>query len=123
MRTVVKLFQPRFAPMVEAGTKRQTVRMRPKRERDMPEPGDKFSGREWTGKPYVSKQRVLREGIITEVEPITIEEDYITVNTNSEPCESFAKADGFTDFHDMIEWFKSTHSLPFEGILIKWKPL
>jgi hypothetical protein len=123
MRTVVKLFQPRFAPMVEAGTKRQTVRMRPKRERDMPEVGDKFSGREWIGKPYVSKQRVLCDGTVTEVEPILIEEDYITVNTNSEPCESFAIADGFTDFHDMIEWFKSTHSLPFEGILIKWKPL
>jgi hypothetical protein len=121
MKQIVKMFQPRFAALVKAGKKTQTVRKVPKTR--MPEVGDELCAAEWSGKPYRSKQRVLMHGIITEVEPITIEEDYITVNTNSEPCESFAKADGFTDFHDMIEWFKSTHSLPFEGILIKWKPL
>lgn len=120
MKTVIKLFQPRFAPLVEAGTKRQTIRKAPKRERDMPMVGDAISCREWSGKPYTSKQRVLCEGIITEVEPVVVEEDYLTLNTNSEPCESFAIADGFAGWQDMIEWFKQTHALPFTGIMIKW---
>lgn len=120
MKTVVKLFQPRFAPLVKSGKKKQTVRRIPKRDRDMPEVGDRFSGREWTGRAYVTKQNVLYESTVTRVEPITIESDYITVNTNSEPCESFAVADGFKDFMDMIEWFQENHGLPFSGILIQW---
>ena len=123
MKTVVKMFQPRFAPLVKSAIKRQTVRRIPKRKRDMPEVGDRFSGREWIGKPYVTKQRPLIEGTITDVQPITIEADYITVNTNSEPCESFAIADGFESFQDMINWFAVNHRLPFEGILIKWDPI
>lgn len=34
--------------------------------------------------------------------------------------DEFAKADGFTDWNDLIEWFSSTHELPFKGALIKW---
>lgn len=122
MKTVVKMFQPRFAPLVKSAIKRQTVRRLPKRERDMPEVGDRISAREWMGDPYRSKQRPLIEGVITEVEPISIEYDYITVNTNSEPCESFAIADGFENFQEMVEWFRTNHKLPFDGILIKWEP-
>ena len=55
----VRTFKPQFAPLVKAGTKRQTIRPMPKRERDIPKEGDLESWREWTGKPYRSKQREL----------------------------------------------------------------
>lgn len=42
----VRMFKPQFAPMVENGTKLQTVRPRPKR---MPKEGDAISLRCWTG--------------------------------------------------------------------------
>lgn len=61
---IIKLFQPRFAPMVKDGTKLNTIRPLPKRERDMPQVGWDISLREWSGKPYRSKQRVLKESVI-----------------------------------------------------------
>ena len=113
----VRMFQPQFAPLVEAGTKRQTVRPTPMR---MPKPGDKISLRMWTGKPYRSKQRVLREAIITEVAMVDITATGIVVNGYAEPCDAFAVADGFRDFFELRDWFKATHGLPFEGVVIKW---
>ena len=41
----VRMFKPQFAPLVKAGTKRQTIRPVPKR---LPQPGDLESWREWT---------------------------------------------------------------------------
>ena len=113
----VRMFKPQFAPLVESGVKRQTVRPYPKR---MPKAGDQISLREWTGKPYRSKQRVLREAVITEVSSVDITETGIAVNSYAEPCDDFAVADGFRDFFELRDWFKATHGLPFEGVVIKW---
>ena len=52
-RTVVLMCQAQFAPMVESGDKRRTIRPRRKRPVKM---GDHVSLRQWTGKPYRSKQ-------------------------------------------------------------------
>ena len=41
----VRMFKPQFAPLVKAGTKRQTIRPVPKR---LPQPGYLESWREWT---------------------------------------------------------------------------
>lgn len=114
---IVRMFKPQFAPLVEAGTKRQTVRPTPKR---MPKPGDHISLRMWTGKPYRSKQTVLRESVISEVGMVDITETGIAVNSYAEPCDDFAVADGFRDFFELRDWFKATHGLPFEGVVIKW---
>jgi hypothetical protein len=113
----VRMFKPQFAPMVEAGTKLQTVRPKPKR---MPKPGDKISLRCWTDKPYRSKQRVLMESTITEVSMVDITENGIAVNSYAEPCDDFARADGFRDFFELRDWFRATHGLPFYGIVIHW---
>jgi hypothetical protein len=113
----VRMFKPQFAPMVEAGTKLQTVRPTPKR---MPKVGDKISLRCWTDKPYRSKQRVLIESTITEVSIVDITEDGIAVNSYAEPCDDFARADGFRNFFELRDWFRATHGLPFEGIVIHW---
>lgn len=119
---IVKMFQPRFAPLVEAGVKLQTVRPTPKR---MPKVGEPISLRAWTGKPYRSKQRVLRESVVTECHPITIHSGGIKIDGVPKYCSwviDFAVRDGFKDFGEMLSWFICTHGLPFTGIVIKWSP-
>jgi|SRR6185503_4312760 len=118
------MFKPQFAPLVESGAKRQTVRPIPMR---MPKAGERISLREWTGKPYRSKQRVLRDCKISVVERInfcdTGRELLVGIGNKSltpEDLNAFAKADGFRDAIEMFDWFEATHGLPFEGILIKW---
>lgn len=122
---IVKLFKPRFAPLVKNRTKKQTVRPTPKR---MPKVGDAISLREWTGKPYRSKQRILGESTIRIVGEVLIDEAptmgcFIWVDRimlSLEAAIGFSKADGFSGLKDMAEWFKLEHGLPFKGILICW---
>lgn len=115
------MFKPQFADAVENGTKLQTVRPRPMR---MPKPGDEISCRAWTGKPYRSKQRILRQSLITEVLPIQLFHESMYLNFHRVPAdqrEEFAKSDGFGAFSEMVDWFSQTHGLPFDGIVIIWK--
>ncbi len=121
----VRMFKPQFAPLVEDGTKCQTVRPTPKR---MPKAGDKISLRMWTGKPYRSKQRVLRESEISAVEKISLcdmgRELLVYVNGHElhpEEINAFAIADGFKGGIEMFNWFDATHGLPFDGVVIKWQ--
>lgn len=118
MRKIVKLFQPRFAPMVRDGTKLNTIRPLPKRPQDMPKVGWEISLREWEGKPYRSKQRVLKESVITRVEMCEITEFGATIEGEGHP--DLAERDGFKDWPDMRSWFDSTHGLPFKGVFIGW---
>lgn len=124
MSNHVRMFKPQFAPLVESGAKCQTVRPTPKR---MPKAGDKISLRMWTGKPYRSKQQVLRESVISAVEKISIcdtgRELLVSVGNQSltpEELNAFAVADGFKNAIEMCRWFNDTHGLPFEGVVIKW---
>jgi hypothetical protein len=120
----VLMFQPRFARLVESGQKTQTIRAKARCN-----PGDTLSLREWTGKPYRSKQRVIREARCRGVEPITI--GYAGMvpgyKFDGEWCvnhvlrDDLAKRDGFQHFHEMLDWMKATHGLPFEGELITWE--
>lgn len=116
------MFKPRFAPLVKSGQKRQTVRPWPKR---VPQRGDIIDCREWAGKPYRSKQRRLREADIFNVRVIRIRNlksyvlDGIKVDLPRD-LNAFAKADGFADWLEMVNWFKREHGLPFRGILILW---
>ena len=116
----VRMFKPQFAPLVLSGEKCQTIRPTPKR---MPKAGDRISLRMWMGKPYRSKQCVLRESTITDVQPVIIDDQHFTVRgtvlTETEEW-NMAKADGFNTVKDMIEWFNFTHGLPFVGVIIKW---
>lgn len=121
--TVVITFQPRFAPLVESGTKAQTIRKERKRPIKV---GDMLSLREWTGKPYASVQRRLRpETPCIGVYPITITDHgvdcqcYMDVLT-CDYSTAVARADGFDSFFFMWRWFYDTHGLPFTGILIRW---
>lgn len=121
----VRMFQPRFAALVEAGVKCQTVRPTPAR---IPKPGDKISLRRWTGKPYRSPQRLLRDAVVSEVFDITINTDGVFLYeigrggaAGVPDRDSFAMDDGFANWSDMRMWFENAHGLPFTGILIRWK--
>lgn len=113
----VRMFKPQFAPMIEAGTKLQTVRPTPKR---MPKQGDRISLRCWEGKPYRSKQRILREATITRVDLCEITESNVFISWRLMDREPFALKDGFASWTDLREWFRATHGLPFVGVLISW---
>lgn len=128
------MFQPQFAPLVESGQKRQTVRPVPKR---LPRAGQEISLRQWTGKPYRSPQRELRRSMLDDIQPITIHDDGITftnegaiygtckvtfrkMDSSDRLLNDFAKADGFSGWQEMRDWFARTHGLPFTGVLLKW---
>jgi hypothetical protein len=117
-RRFVRMFKPRFAPLVETGAKLQTIRPVPVRR---PQPGDIISLRAWEGAPYRSKQRVLREAKVTAVLDVLLTESGIILGLLPlEAADGFAKADGFDSWSDMRDWFNETHGLPFAGILICW---
>lgn len=109
----VVMFQPRFARLVEAGEKWQTIR--PKRKIPV-RAGDRLSLREWTGLPYRSKQRQLRDETVCErVELFTL--DVMRVRADR---DDFARADGFEDWPEMLNWFLCTHGYAFKGVTIYW---
>jgi hypothetical protein len=118
------MFQPQFAMLVAQGIKHQTVRPTPKR---LPKIGEVFSGRQWTGKPYRSKQRELVRSVVTRVHPVEIrlegiglsEADYNAICAPG--SDEFARRDGFESYHKMKHWFIENHGLPFSGIVIYWK--
>lgn len=129
----VYLFKPRFAPLVEAGTKRTTIRPRRKHPTKV---GDLLSLRTWEGKPYRSKQRILREGErCKEVHSFRISVSpnmgggiHFAFIVDNYPIHNparteLAQADGFKDDIDMLRWFMEEHDVEhrnFEGELIKW---
>lgn len=118
-RRFVRMFKPQFARLVETGQKLQTVRPIPKR---MPVPGDLIDCREWTGKPYRSPQRKLKESEIICVGEIKVCPSSLLINNEFVPKNEFAVRDGFSCYDEMTEWFQETHGLPFTGIVIAWKP-
>ena len=116
---IVRMFKPRFAPLVKSGVKKQTIRPWPKR---VPVIGEEISLRQWEDKPYRSKQIVLCDSVVTRIATVEITETGVIVDSYAEPCDAFAVADGFKDFFDLRDWFAETHGLPFsDGILIVWK--
>lgn len=122
---IVLTFQPRFAPLVESGRKLHTIRG----ERKKPiKPGDLLSLRQWTGRPYMSPQRLLRQPTpciaVTPIRvswtdtgrPILLDVDILT----PDQATALAIGDGFASSADMVAWFERTHGLPFHGVLIRW---
>lgn len=122
-KRVVLMFKPRFAPLVKAGTKKQTIRPLGKRK---VEPGMIADCREWIGKPYRSKQRSLRESKILEVAEVEIRKDGIHAEQEFlqelySSVGQFARADGFSTWSEMRDWFEKEHGLPFKGRMILWE--
>lgn len=119
---IVLTFQPRFAPLVRACTKTQTIR--PQRKRPI-RVGDWLSLRRWTGLPYRSKQEELRRSHCTYIGSVRMGTVALGIDGHSldqMDKDAFARRDGFTHHDEMVAWFESTHGLPFEGTLIRWAP-
>ena len=129
-------FKPQFAPMVRAGIdtefakanpgihpKRQTIRAT--RKNPIKE-GDTLYL--YTGMRTKNCEK-LGEAICKEVEKIKIWktqqniffviwiDDELLSTTDK---EILAKNDGFESWEELVNFFKTTHGLPFNGQLIKW---
>jgi hypothetical protein len=128
-------FQSRFADAVEAGRKAQTIRA-PRKDGRIPKVGK--TAYLYTGMRS-SACRKLGEGRIIEVENILIDEDGAFISGVDFPIcdalandgaykaltkrDAFAKSDGFSNWQEMVDWFRDTHGLPFVGHLIIWEML
>ena len=110
-------FQAQFAPAVESGQKRQTIRAEGKRRHAQAgDPVQLYTGQRSTA------CRLLARGVCTVSTYVAIREDGITLgNHDRVDIDEFARADGFRDFEHMKSWFRETHGLPFVGRLIKWE--
>ncbi len=128
-RRHVFMFQPRFASLVFEGKKQTTIR--PPRRRAVAV-GDVLDLRAWMGRPYRSKQRKLREVRCESVEAIIIHQDGIEYAPGTlrawfvgvhrqDIIHVMARADGFSSWPVMRDWFEAMHGLPFTGTLYSWK--
>jgi len=112
-------FKPQFIGVVERGEKTSTIRAFGKRKA----PGPGTTLRLYTG--MRTKQcRLLREVVCESCVSIHIADMYIAVGgriINSAEADTLARRDGFINEGQLRDWFKLTHSLPFEGWLITWR--
>ncbi|MEW6490195.1 MAG: ASCH domain-containing protein [Thermodesulfobacteriota bacterium] len=113
-------FAARFAPLVESGQKRQTLRARRRDGRD-PKAGQTlhlYAGMRTQG------CRKLRQVLCKAVRPVRVSRggDILVAGEllALSAGEAFARADGFTDVAELVDWFDRVHGLPFEGCLIQW---
>lgn len=120
----VLMFKEQFAAKVERGEKLQTIR--PPRKRPI-KPGDKLSLRKWSGAAYRSKHVKLREATCERVSLIVLDETpwefVFEVDGRrlvQDQWAKLAREDGFNCTTEMLDWFKKTHGLPFEGVMIQW---
>jgi hypothetical protein len=112
-------FQKQFADKVQNGEKNQTIRAYRKRPFEIGDHIYVYTGMRTKG------CRKLKEAELSEVQHIVIMEDE-RIFLESDllgpiTSDKLAKDDGFSSLLEMIQWFKKTHGLPFEGQLIKWE--
>lgn len=115
-------YKKQFAPLVESGEKRQTIRAMRKRPFRT---GDRLYHYEGL---RTKACRKLSESDCTAAQDIVIDEKgdvYIDGRCLYESAkESFAYADGFRHpsslWAQMLQFFKKHHGLPFRGQLVKW---
>ena len=109
-------FQAQFAPDVESGKKRQTIRADGRRRHA--KEGDALQLYTGMRQPGCRK---LRDAVCTKSTYCVIREDGITLGNHPRMnVDDFARADGFRDFEHLKQWFRDTHGLPFYGTLIMW---
>lgn len=117
-------FQSRFAPLVESGEKRQTIRAYRKDGRD-PKVGDRlylYTGARTKAcrKLGEARARLVREIRLSEAKGAGL---YAWLNAqvlSLDETEELAMRDGFYGSEEMQDWFLETHGLPFRGLLIEW---
>lgn len=114
-------FQSRFAPHVESGEKRQTIRAYRKDGRD-PKVGDRLYL--YTG-ARTKACRKLGEATVRRVTTFEIEAPVLAVGgkiygIRDRRIRAIALRDGFSSADAMVHWFRKVHGFPFRGLLIEW---
>jgi hypothetical protein len=114
-------FQPDFAPLIVAGTKRQTIRQTARAK-----PGDRLQL--YTGQRTKACRKLIDpDPICTLVDYCAIRPDYLTLgwtakHENNGDADDFARRDGFADYEDLLGWFTKTYGTPyFVGYVHVWK--
>ena len=120
-------FQKRFAPRIEDGTKRHTIRLDPRRHARPGEALQLFVGMRTT-----SCRKIIADPLCISVEPIQIDFDaegrIAAACIDDNPVadlDGFALADGFESLSDMEGFWVMHHGLlrAFHGVLIAWVPV
>ena len=120
-------FQKRFAPLVESGQKRQTIRAHRRDGR----PNATIGGRLYLYTGMRTKGcRKLGEAICTRVRSIEIFKGTLGIfyiqtkgqllSASGKEANRLARADGFNHASEMCRWIEETHGLPFHGVVIGW---
>lgn len=115
-------FKKEFAPRVESGEKRQTIR-RNRKDGKRPIPGD-------TVKCYTGLRtraaRLLRATPVTECLSVRMDmdSDVIVIDgrkLDKDEAHNFAVADGFESVSWMLFWFRDQYKTNyFEGFCVRW---
>lgn len=115
-------FKRQFAPDVESGKKRQTIR-KTRKDKRRPKPGD--TAKCFTGLRTVNSLllRVARVEACMAVR-MHIDDGVIIIDGRKlEIAEAgeFARADGFLCLSEMLRWFKEQYGPgDFEGFCVRW---
>lgn len=123
-------FSARFAPAVEDGTKRQTIRAPRKARRQRHGVDTWVGGHAAVGEPlqlYTGLRtktcRLLRTATCHDVCEVLIDDSGHFWSFRPQELHDVsyvAKADGFASGHEMLTWFRDLYGLPFRGVMIRW---
>lgn len=110
-------FKQRFAPDIESGKKRQSIRANRKRPFVCGDTLFLYTGMR------TKSCRKLGETTATYVADISIYNNTV-IEAGEELSRSdkrkLAREDGFENVSDFLTFFKESHGLPFQGQLIQW---
>lgn len=134
-------FKKEFAPLIEKGFKRQTIR--PERKNPI-KAGDRlflFTGlrtkncinlkptsvdsfyRAWDTKNlnwYVTCKSIdrikIKESYSFLLDPLCVNDNEL----NREDMNYLADREGFKSIKEFVQWIEKQYGLPFEGVIIKW---
>ena len=117
-------FKQRFAPLVESGAKRQTIRGH-RKDGKIPQPGD--MAKLYTGL-RTRQARLLKTAKVFECFQVhfDLERGQRAIISNGirlHPGEmnSFARLDGFEHATEMLDWFEETYKASeFDGFCVRW---
>ena len=108
-----------FKDKIISGAKRQTIRSVRKRaiatgdklylfwKQQSPKDCEKLGEATCTSVRHI---QIMRNGYV-----MPYESQMVKVH-----LDTFAIADGFKDWNDLIQYFEKNYGLPFEGVLIQW---
>lgn len=118
-------FKAQFAPLVESGAKRRTIRAFRKDGRD-PKQGDPlylYTGLRTKAARLLLKTQCARArhvNIFSDSVRFVLHQGGRNLFDDVLNLDKFAQLDGFANWGEMRDWFNRTHGLPFNGLLIEW---